>query len=62
VELMARLGYECYGIQPGDAGAFIAAEMGRFDAAHVIGVHVNSLVTCPSGDPTDKVSISHLKY
>jgi pimeloyl-ACP methyl ester carboxylesterase len=40
--LMAALGYERYGAQGGDWGAFIAPELGRSDAEHVIGVHVNA--------------------
>jgi pimeloyl-ACP methyl ester carboxylesterase len=56
--LMARLGYDRYGVQGGDAGAFIAPEMGRLDPAHVIGVHVNALVTFPAGDPTELASLS----
>ncbi len=52
-ELMARLGYERYGVQGGDVGAFVAPEMGQVDAGHVIGVHVNALVTFPSGDPAE---------
>ncbi len=47
-ELMRRLGYERYGVHGGDAGAFIAPHMGRLDAAHLLGVHVNSLVQIPS--------------
>jgi len=47
-ELMRRLGYERYGIQGGDEGAFIAPDMGRIDPAHIIGIHVNALVTIPS--------------
>ena len=47
-ELMSRLGYQRYGVQGGDAGAFIAPEMGRVDPAHIVGVHVNSLVQIPS--------------
>ena len=47
-ELMRRLGYQRYGAQGGDAGAFIAPEMGRIDPAHLIGVHVNALVQIPS--------------
>ena len=58
-ELMARLGYERYGIQGGDAGAFIAPEMGRLDTDHVIGVHVNALVTFPSaGDPAEMADLT----
>ncbi len=30
-ELMARLGYERYGVQGGDIGAFVAPLMGRLD-------------------------------
>jgi pimeloyl-ACP methyl ester carboxylesterase len=47
-ELMRKLGYQRYGAQGGDAGAFIAPDMGRIDPAHMIGVHVNSLVQIPS--------------
>jgi epoxide hydrolase len=47
-ELMGRLGYQRYGVQGGDAGAFIAPEMGRIDPAHLVGVHVNALVQIPS--------------
>jgi pimeloyl-ACP methyl ester carboxylesterase len=41
-ELMGRLGYERYGAQGGDWGAFVAPEMGRVDPDHVVGVHVNA--------------------
>ena len=41
-ELMRRLGYERYGAQGGDWGAFVSPELGRIDASHVIGVHVNA--------------------
>jgi len=47
-QLMHRLGYERYGVQGGDVGAFIAPDMGRIDPAHMLGVHVNSLVQIPS--------------
>ncbi|MDQ7907129.1 epoxide hydrolase [Phytohabitans sp. ZYX-F-186] len=49
-ELMARLGYERYGVQGGDVGAFVAPEMGRLAPEKVIGVHVNALVTFPTGE------------
>lgn len=52
-ELMARLGYDRYGVQGGDIGAFIGPQLGRADAEHVIGVHANALVTFPTGDPAD---------
>lgn len=57
-ELMSRLGYERYGVQGGDIGAFEAPEMGRLDPAHVIGVHVNALVTFPSGDPAELADLT----
>ena len=41
-ELMSRLGYERYGAQGGDWGAFISPELGRVDPDHVVGVHVNA--------------------
>jgi pimeloyl-ACP methyl ester carboxylesterase len=39
---MNRLGYERYGAQGGDWGAFVAADLGRADPEHVVGVHVNA--------------------
>jgi pimeloyl-ACP methyl ester carboxylesterase len=42
VELMRRLGYERYGAQGGDYGAFIAPDMGRAAPDRVVGVHVNA--------------------
>jgi epoxide hydrolase len=41
-ELMARLGYDRYGAQGGDFGAFVSPELGRIDPEHVVGVHVNA--------------------
>jgi pimeloyl-ACP methyl ester carboxylesterase len=41
-ELMGRLGYERYGAQGGDFGAFVAPDLGRVDPDHVVGVHVNA--------------------
>jgi epoxide hydrolase len=40
-ELMARLGYERYGVQGGDWGAAISREVGRLYPERVIGVHLN---------------------
>jgi Epoxide hydrolase N terminus len=47
-ELMGRLGYQRYGVQGGDEGAFLAPEMGRLDPTHIVGIHVNALVQIPS--------------
>ncbi|WP_280293666.1 epoxide hydrolase family protein [Nocardia abscessus] len=57
-ELMARLGYDRYGVHGGDHGAFIAPALGRIDTEHVLGVHVNGLVTFPTGDPADMAALT----
>ncbi|WP_378741989.1 epoxide hydrolase family protein [Nocardia brasiliensis] len=57
-ELMARLDYDRYGVQGGDHGAFIAPQLGRADSDHVLGVHVNALVTFPTGDPADMAALT----
>jgi pimeloyl-ACP methyl ester carboxylesterase len=41
-QLMARLGYQRYGAQGGDWGAFVSPELGRIDPDHVVGVHLNA--------------------
>jgi pimeloyl-ACP methyl ester carboxylesterase len=41
-ELMARLGYERFGAQGGDFGAFVAPDLGRVAPDRVVGVHVNA--------------------
>jgi epoxide hydrolase len=58
VELMARLGYDRHGVQGGDIGAFIASQLGRLAPGQVVGVHVNALVTFPSGDPGDMAALT----
>ncbi|HEX6337142.1 MAG TPA: epoxide hydrolase [Jiangellaceae bacterium] len=60
-ELMARLGYDKYGVQGGDLGALIAPDMGRVDGDHVIGVHVNAATMgfIPFG-PVDDATQSEL--
>jgi pimeloyl-ACP methyl ester carboxylesterase len=64
-ELMARLGYERYGAQGGDYGAFVAPDLGRVDAEHVIGIHVNAATMgfIPFGDVSeeDKASLSEVE-
>jgi len=57
-ELMRRLGYSRYGAQGGDWGSWISRELGRIDAGHVVGVHVNGLPTWPAGDPGELVGLS----
>jgi pimeloyl-ACP methyl ester carboxylesterase len=57
-ELMRRLGYDRYVAQGGDAGSVISVEVGRCDPDHVAGVHVNMLMTFPSGDPEELAGLS----
>ncbi|TDC61309.1 epoxide hydrolase [Micromonospora sp. KC207] len=47
--LMARLGYDRYGVQGGDTGSWVASALGRQAPDRVIGVHVNALFTFPTG-------------
>ncbi|MCC6943690.1 MAG: epoxide hydrolase [Thermomicrobiales bacterium] len=57
-ELMRRLGYERYGTQGGDFGAFVGPSLGRVDQEHVIGVHVNAATYgfIPYGDVSEEES------
>ena len=57
-ELMRRLGYHRYGAQGGDAGSPISLALATMFPEQVIGVHVNMLMTFPSGDPADLVGLS----
>jgi pimeloyl-ACP methyl ester carboxylesterase len=61
-ELMHRLGYERYGAQGGDWGAFVSPELGRIDPEHVVGIHVNaaSMGFIPFGpmDPDELASFT----
>ncbi len=41
-ELMARLGYDRYGVQGGDMGAFVGPATAQAAPDHVIGVHLNA--------------------
>lgn len=56
-ELMGRLGYERFGAQGGDLGAFIAPDLGRVAPEHVVGVHVNAATMgfIPFGPVEDEV-------
>ncbi|MET8423688.1 epoxide hydrolase [Nocardia sp. NPDC004860] len=49
-KLMAALGYGRYGAHGGDAGSFIAPQMGRIAPQHLAGVHLNDPITIPAGD------------
>ena len=62
---MRRLGYERYGAQGGDFGAFIPPTSGRVDPDHVVGVHVNAATMgfIPFGDidPADLAKLIRRK-
>jgi pimeloyl-ACP methyl ester carboxylesterase len=48
--LMDRLGYERYGTQGGDLGAYVAPEIARVAPEHVVGVHVDGGLGFPNDD------------
>ena len=52
-QLMGRLGYQRYGAQGGDWGSAITRQLGLLQPDHVIGLHLNTLATPPSGDPEE---------
>jgi epoxide hydrolase len=60
-ELMSRLGYERFGVQGGDHGAFQAPLVGQLEPGRVVGVHVNALLTFPSGDPDEFVGLTDVE-
>jgi pimeloyl-ACP methyl ester carboxylesterase len=47
-ELMSRLGYERYGTQGGDLGAYVAPEIAKVAPEHVIGVYIISGLGFPT--------------
>jgi pimeloyl-ACP methyl ester carboxylesterase len=51
VELMALLGYDRYGVQGGDVGAFVAPVAGRLTPDHVIGVTSTPWSPSPRATP-----------
>ncbi|MGI5347484.1 epoxide hydrolase family protein [Streptomyces sp. CA-250714] len=49
VRLMERLGYQRYGVQGYDTGAWVAPEIGKQAPQSAIGIHVNALISVPFG-------------
>lgn len=47
-ELMHRLGYDRYGTQGGDLGAYVAPAVATVDPEHVVGVHVDGGLGFPT--------------
>ncbi|GIF16428.1 epoxide hydrolase family protein [Actinoplanes teichomyceticus] len=50
-ELMRRLGHDRYLAQGTDFGAWVSTALGAVDREHVLGVHINFLITAPPADP-----------
>ncbi len=58
-QLMARLGYERYGVQGGDWGSSVSAWLGRNEPDHVAGVHLNFIwVGPPAGAEAPNAGLS----
>ena len=58
-KLMARLGYQRYGVQGGDWGSIIGTQVALQDAPHVAGLHINMCTgAAPPGDPNEGLSDS----
>jgi pimeloyl-ACP methyl ester carboxylesterase len=53
--LMSRLGYERYGAQGGDWGAFVTANLALAEPGALIGIHLNLVVAGPA-DPADPMA------
>ncbi|WP_112263573.1 epoxide hydrolase family protein [Lentzea terrae] len=51
--LMQKLGYERYGAQGGDLGAYIAQEVAKADPERVIGVHIDGGLGFPDESETE---------
>jgi microsomal epoxide hydrolase len=60
--LMAELGYERYVAQGTDLGAWITQVLCAIDAEHILGGHVNFLVTPPSENPEDLLDLTEAEY
>jgi len=49
-DLMRRLGYDRYGTQGGDLGAYVAPEVAKVAPEHVVGVHIDGGFGFPTAD------------
>ncbi|MFI5929115.1 epoxide hydrolase family protein [Micromonospora sp. NPDC051543] len=55
-QLMSRLGYDRYVAQGGDFGSVVSLILGQLDPEHVLGVHINMLLTGPTGEDPDELT------
>ena len=58
IALMAKLGYDNYGVQGGDWGAPASAWAAHLDPDHVRGVHLNMILARPPKDKTNPPTLS----
>jgi epoxide hydrolase len=49
--MVAELGYDRYAVQGGDFGGMIAARIGAYHPAAVLGVHLNLITAAPPAEP-----------
>jgi pimeloyl-ACP methyl ester carboxylesterase len=56
--LMHRLGYHRYGAQGGDWGHAVTREVAAVAPAHVVGIHLNTLLTLPPTEPEDIAALT----
>ncbi|WP_173085085.1 epoxide hydrolase family protein [Phytohabitans rumicis] len=62
-ELMRRLGYDRYGTQGGDFGAYVAPEVAVVDPEHVVGVHIDGGLGFPTeADVADMTANEKAEY
>jgi epoxide hydrolase len=57
-DLMWRLEYPRYGAQGGDWGHAITRELAAIDPDHVVGIHLNTLLTPPPSDPAEVAGLT----
>ncbi|QLY32417.1 epoxide hydrolase family protein [Nocardia huaxiensis] len=60
VELMDRLGYQRYGVQGGDLGAYVVQEMAIAAPDRIIGVHIDGGIGMPSAADVPSMNAEEL--
>ncbi|RCV52910.1 epoxide hydrolase family protein [Marinitenerispora sediminis] len=60
VELMRRLGYQRYGVQGGDFGAYVAPEVARADPERVVGVYITGGIGMPAEEDFAELTAEEL--
>ncbi|WP_228837771.1 alpha/beta fold hydrolase [Nocardia amamiensis] len=60
-QVMARLGYDRYGVHGYDTGSWVAPQVGKQDPNRVAGVHVNGMITFPIGTEGEMDGLSEVE-